>query len=71
MKINKLQSFVKVRGQRSLRGGKLTFFDIPKGKEKLLIYFFESKKKAIADPIATLMPTFPILLEPSIHTFNV
>ena len=71
MKINELQSFVKVRGQRSLRGGKLTFIDIPKGKEKLLIRFFESKEKAITDPIATLIPTFPVLLEPSIHTFNV
>ena len=40
MTINELQSFVKVRGDRALHGGKLTFFNVPRGREQLLICFF-------------------------------
>ena len=59
-----LQSFVKIRAKRAIRGGKLTFFYIPKGKERLLIRFFEDKGKLSVAPIYDSVPTAPILLEP-------
>ena len=71
MTVTDLQSFVKVRGDRALRGGKLTFFNVPKGKEQLLIRFFEVKDNTVIDPVIVSVPTSPVLLEPSMHSFDV
>lgn len=71
MTIVDLQSFIKVRGERALRGGKLTFFNVPKGKEQLLIHFFYVKEKTVVNPLIPTIPTPPILLEPSMHSLNV
>ena len=66
-----LQSFVKIRAKRAIRGEKLAFFYIPKGKECLLIRFFEDKGKLPVAPIYDSVPTAPILMEPSVMAFNV
>ena len=66
-----LLSFVKIRAKRSIRGGKLTFFDIPKGKERLLVRFFEDKDKLPVDQIYVSVPSAPVLLEPPSMAFDV
>ena len=71
MTITDLQAFVKARGARELRGGKLTYFNVPKGKDCLLICFLEVKSKAIVDPIIASVLIPPILLEPSRLSFDV
>ena len=71
IKSKELSSFVKVRSKRAIRGGRITFFDVPKTKEKLIKRFLELRSEQVVDPLFDSVPSLPVLLESLDESFDV
>ena len=71
IKSKELSSFVKVRSKRATRGGRITFFYVPKTKEKLMKRFLELRSEQVVDPLFDSVPSPPVLLESLDESFDV